>query len=438
MSKPNCIQCEKLFDGNKVKREPGRNTCKGCRNAVRNNKILEAKKLVLCNKCITKDFKDFCQACVETSKKICRDCKQTRTYNEYKDILHHECRGCAKKLKIIPKDEIIQKFEGTQRECISCYELKDTTTCFSLHINNYRNNCKECLNLNKSWIVKRLNKMKEDTSIFKEHNIKSKELYHHGTQEQYLDHVKVFNTSVQGILCQYYNNAEKWNTLPEDLLLFASMIKSLIVQDCFYCGRKTKEGNIKGEICGDYNGVDRVNSKEKYIPGNCVPCCKKCNMIKNTYDIGSFIRKCVEISHSRKLNNIEEDTDWRLLIHENTDLTGKSCSYNQYFHAAKNRNLEFTITQEEFSEIIKHDCYLCGKSNPNGIGIDRINSNIGYVSGNMKACCSYCNFMKLNLDIDVFLNQIKKIVEYTVQPDRYNEYLSDIQINGHATKRNHK
>jgi len=56
-------------------------------------------------------------------------------------------------------------------------------------------------------------------------------------------------------------------------------------------------------------------------------------------------------------------------------------------------------------------CSYCGGSIET-IGIDRINSTLGYVLDNVTACCSICNTMKFTLNVDDFLNHVYKIAEY--------------------------
>ena len=46
-------------------------------------------------------------------------------------------------------------------------------------------------------------------------------------------------------------------------------------------------------------------------------------------------------------------------------------------------------------------------------GIDRVDSKIGYVEGNIVPCCEKCNFMKSNLEVDVFLEHVHKIENYS-------------------------
>jgi hypothetical protein len=89
--------------------------------------------------------------------------------------------------------------------------------------------------------------------------------------------------------------------------------------------------------------------------------------------------------------------------------------YNTYKTSAKHRELEFSLTKEEFKILTKGDCYYCG-GHPDGIrkrkdsnggyiynGIDRVNNNLGYVSGNVVSCCKWCNIAKSTRGSDDFL-----------------------------------
>lgn len=62
---------------------------------------------------------------------------------------------------------------------------------------------------------------------------------------------------------------------------------------------------------------------------------------------------------------------------------------------AKRRELGVSITFEEYKETILAPCFYCGKVLPlSGGGIDRISSDVGYVSGNIRPCCAQCNIAK--------------------------------------------
>lgn len=100
-------------------------------------------------------------------------------------------------------------------------------------------------------------------------------------------------------------------------------------------------------------------------------------------------------------------------------------SFNRVLKAyktnARKRNLEFSLTEEEFRNITSNNCYYCGvtpsmstyadKSNGYYIynGVDRVDNSMGYVSGNCVPCCSNCNRAKMALSYDDFIDLIRRI-----------------------------
>lgn len=82
----------------------------------------------------------------------------------------------------------------------------------------------------------------------------------------------------------------------------------------------------------------------------------------------------------------------------------KSREVHQRYLKAKNRakrnNVEFTLSEQEFSTEIENPCYYCnnllGKPSVVGVGLDRIDPKFGYILGNVKSCCSFCNSKKSN------------------------------------------
>lgn len=68
---------------------------------------------------------------------------------------------------------------------------------------------------------------------------------------------------------------------------------------------------------------------------------------------------------------------------------------------AKKREKEFSLTLEEYWEAISKPCYYCdnkfGKPVTAGMGLDRLNNNVGYCLGNIVSCCKNCNTVRSNL-----------------------------------------
>lgn len=105
-------------------------------------------------------------------------------------------------------------------------------------------------------------------------------------------------------------------------------------------------------------------------------------------------------------------------------LANLNYKYLSYRARARKSGITFSLSQQDFKEIIDKNCNYCGSepSMPhttrsyNGLyisnGIDRIDSSGGYVCGNMVACCKLCNIMKNKLTAEEFIDHIKKIGEF--------------------------
>lgn len=99
---------------------------------------------------------------------------------------------------------------------------------------------------------------------------------------------------------------------------------------------------------------------------------------------------------------------------------------SSYKKSARHRQLEFSLSKEEFRQLTKGDCVYCGspplsvrnRSSSNGAyifnGIDRVDNNVGYVIDNCVSCCSVCNKMKLNMIKEDFLSHVKRIYFHNI------------------------
>lgn len=82
--------------------------------------------------------------------------------------------------------------------------------------------------------------------------------------------------------CEYRCGARKrgfdFNLSLEDFERITSM-------ECHYCGGFSFEWDERSRG----NGVDRKDSNKGYFNENCVPCCSKCNFVKNSMPYNDFI-----------------------------------------------------------------------------------------------------------------------------------------------------
>lgn len=192
-------------------------------------------------------------------------------------------------------------------------------------------------------------------------------------------------------LYEYKSGAKKRNfNLPDDLCF------ELFKSKCNYCN----------EI-DDINGIDRIDSNKCYEKLNCVSCCTQCNFMKNNTDQKIFIKLC---EHIATYNNIYEGN-----LHTNILKNTKNGKFTEYKKRATNKNMKFLLSKSDFINIIGKPCDYCGISDETFYkikgagGIDRVNSNQGYILENCVPCCGICNKMKLAYSKDEFLNKCLKI-----------------------------
>jgi len=99
----------------------------------------------------------------------------------------------------------------------------------------------------------------------------------------------------------------------------------------------------------------------------------------------------------------------------------------QYKRSAGSRNIKWELTEEHFEVLTSDNCYYCGQE-PNNIiaatksfqpyicnGIDRVNSEIGYINGNVVPCCKFCNMAKHTNTVQEFTDWIKKVYTFFIK-----------------------
>ena len=105
----------------------------------------------------------------------------------------------------------------------------------------------------------------------------------------------------------------------------------------------------------------------------------------------------------------------------NSGLASMRQAINSYKRSAKRRGLEYKLTEEQFAEITKRECFYCGAM-PNSIqkathqngdyiynGIDRIDNTKGYEIDNVVSCCASCNRAKWEMTLQEFKGWLKRI-----------------------------
>ena len=81
---------------------------------------------------------------------------------------------------------------------------------------------------------------------------------------------------------------------------------------------------------------------------------------------------------------------------------------------ANRRKKTFSLTLEDFKNLISKDCEYCGRASADvcGMGIDCVVSSVGYELSNCVPCCAPCNFFKARMSCEKFLEQVFRIADY--------------------------
>ena len=111
-------------------------------------------------------------------------------------------------------------------------------------------------------------------------------------------------------------------------------------------------------------------------------------------------------------------------------INAKGTSFNavilRYKIGAKQRNLEYTLSNEQVENLIKLPCHYCGIDSSNCVnhysgykylhnGIDRVNNDIGYLISNVVSCCKFCNIAKRDMSYNDFIEYINRLKNYTIK-----------------------
>lgn len=174
----------------------------------------------------------------------------------------------------------------------------------------------------------------------------------------------------------------------------------LLSLPCHYCNKYYSNVNFYGETYSKM-GIDRIDNNGHYTEDNVVTACFVCNRMKHMSTYEDFFKYCYNI-----FENFGSENDW--------DGTIKVAKSSLKVHKAEcaRRHIKTQLTKEDIINITSKRCYYCdSKNKKNQIGIDRVDSVIGYTKANkLVACCGICNDMKVDTNIDVFYNNILDIL----------------------------
>lgn len=158
----------------------------------------------------------------------------------------------------------------------------------------------------------------------------------------------------------------------------------------------------------------------------------------------------VNTRYNEFLERLKPDTSHFSLLSRSTikdkdEFVHLESYYNHYKYKASTRNIEFSLSFEEFKTLVIMPCYYCGKFKPNRrdkrvtyqtpfSGIDRIDSGFGYIRNNCVSCCKRCNQAKNDMKqnefydhiIDMYI-QLKKNTTIDLTMDKLLKRINEIE-----------
>ncbi len=166
----------------------------------------------------------------------------------------------------------------------------------------------------------------------------------------------------------------------------------LVILDSGFVYKKNRKVNVKCD-CGTHKAV----FLQSLLLGNTVSC-------------GCFRNKNNKIL-AKKRYFVPDDT------------SAKNILLSHYKTAARRRNVSWNISNEDFFELTRNNCFYCNKA-PSQIqktkyrslnylynGIDRINNNEGYNKANCVSCCGHCNKAKGIMTVSEFYNWVSSVFQ---------------------------
>lgn len=299
-----------------------------------------------------------------------------------------KCTNCK-----VPRtsENFIGKKGGPVKTCLKCREKDDKSKKRPEVIENRNARGRE----KQYYKTYREKKRNENEEEYLAHNAKLMRNWSKNNKEHLSAwKTKNFNRRFGGIKQQAKKKGIVWEEALTD-----QMCQEMMTNPCFYCDYISEKS---------LNGIDRMDNQDGYTVANTVSCCKNCNFIKATLDPMTFTQRCQHIAKRFGGNGVFNEGAW----------PDTNCAnYSSYKARAIKKNLEFSLTEEEFETFTKAQCYYCHKktSTTHSSGIDRKNNEIGYTQSNCVSCCSECNYMKGALDDAEFVEVCSRVSNHTIR-----------------------
>lgn len=175
---------------------------------------------------------------------------------------------------------------------------------------------------------------------------------------------------------------------------------------------------------GKLTAIKAVGRKNKLQRGQLWECICDCGNHVTTS--GTSLR----IGTTQSCGCSRQTPEFKLTISNRNKIDKEKAAINNLFsrykNSAKNRKINFNLTKENFTTLVKSNCYFCNSPPDKALnvsilteerivylnGIDRLNSTENYTTDNVVPCCKKCNYAKGDLSVNEFKEHIQKLISF--------------------------
>lgn len=356
-----------------------------------------------------------------TTLRVCKMCGEGKTTDEFEITLRNKdgsvrsrrgvCKICYKKNKLVKAKEtschIDRDSVPKPIACKGCgMGVPDVDFKWRDDICNggWRNECNKCFNRKGYSAKSRAVRRATDEEAYLKHNAQVHLDWVHRNQDKVETQSRMMKTVPERrwkALCRYVRQKHGGDWEKHINVQEKDELVTRLSDACHYCGHKPN-GTGDDEV----NGLDRVDSSGIYSLANTVPCCGVCNSMKLTYSADQFIWNVWNITDKLSVEMTDEDLA-TIMSNARPRPLGKD---KQRLEGCK-KDKTCKLTKEETIRLWASECYLCGRAP--ALGIDRVNASMGYELDNCKSCCTQCNYMKKDWNLDEFMGHVIRVNKFT-------------------------
>lgn len=401
-----CIDCETYKNDKNIFIE---NRCVKCYEKY----VMDSGKKICskngCYKILNMTDKQKCEDCLTIERG--KDKKRAEIKKEKKEINPNICISCGRECDELEFIGNLGKITQTCGNCRYLNKIADEKRKNDEHRKEYKKEYEKTPEVKemrkkwrennydkvtKYWIEYRGKMIDSDLKGYLKRNAERMKKYRDENEEMFKEINSKRNVNDKYKIGYYKYRAEHHNI---EYDIDDNIMIELFHEPCVYCAEEINDKKL--------NGVDRINNDLGYIESNVASCCEMCNYMKRCMDSYIFIKKC---EHILTYNNIINGKLYDDFFENHFDI-----KIEKYRDRAKNKNMDFDLSKDEFNLLINNDCYICGKktNDKHKNGIDRYDNKKGYIIENCRTCCGDCNYMKREYDYGIFMNKIIDIYNNT-------------------------